>query len=165
MRNSFRRISGRKLNQILSRSLVIGAFSLVGLLSGLTPTFSNRSLAPVFSSSAYAQAISDEEVQNYARSVLLIEPLRQAAYNQIKQLLNTSTVPPIACHRPRSLNGLRRDVREIAVGYCNQSRQIAQANGLPPDRFNSITANQQTDSELQNRIQAELIRQQAAASQ
>lgn len=106
---------------------------------------------------AYAQsAVSNQEVQNYARSILEIEPVRQNAYDAIKRITG-SDVPPIMCNRPASLNNLSREVREIAVNYCRQSAQIAASHGLSADRFNAITAALQSDPDLAARIQEAMV--------
>jgi hypothetical protein len=148
----------------LPRPLVIGMISTLGVVSGLVPGFQftplDRTATVVISNSAYAQtdSITSQEVQNYARSVLAIEPIRQEAYNQIKQITGNRDVPAIACHQPSSLNNLNRNIREIAVNYCNQSIAIVEQNDLTIGRFNLITTTQQADPGLQQRIQAELVR-------
>ncbi|NJL39234.1 MAG: DUF4168 domain-containing protein [Leptolyngbyaceae cyanobacterium RM2_2_4] len=153
-----------RLKPRLVRPLVIGLLSTVSLISGLVPSLQvnslNRTATVVVSNSAYAQAnaVSNQEVQNYARSVLAIEPIRQAAYNQIKEITGDRDVPAIACHQPASLNNLSRNIREIAVNYCNQSIAIVEQNDLTIGRFNVITTTQQSDPDLQRRIQEELIR-------
>lgn len=153
-----------RLKPRLVRSLIVSVISALGLISGLVPSLQisplDRTASVVISNSAYAQAnaITSEEVQNYARSVLAIEPVRQEAYNQIKQITGDRDVPAIACHQPNSLNNLNRDIREIAVDYCNQSIAIVEQNDLTIGRFNVITTSQQSDPDLQQRIQEELIR-------
>jgi len=153
-----------RLKPRLVRPLVIGIFSAVSLASGLIPSLQvnslDRTATITVSNSAYAQAngITSQELQNYARSVLAIEPIRQETYNQIKQIIGNRDVPAIACHQPNSLNNLNRNIREIAVNYCNQSIAIVEQNDLTIGRFNLITTSQQSDPDLQQRIQAELIR-------
>ena len=153
-----------RLKPRLVRPLIVSIISALGLISGLVPSLQisplDRTASVVISNSAYAQAnaITSDEVQNYARSVLAIEPVRQEAYNQIKQITGDRDVPAIACHQPNSLNNLNRDIREIAVDYCNQSIAIVEQNDLTIGRFNVITTSQQSDPDLQQRIQEELIR-------
>jgi hypothetical protein len=152
------------LNRMLSRSLVVGAFATVGLLSGLTPDLSGRSSALVFSSAAYAQAVSDTEVTNYAQAVLAMEPVRQTAFNEIKKMIESGDIPAIVCHKPESLDVLPGNARSIAVDYCNRSKNIVESNGLRIARFNAITVNLQNDPNLKKRIHNELIRIQNASS-
>jgi hypothetical protein len=146
------------------RPLVISILSTVSLVFGLVPGFQTNSLdrtaAVAISNSAYAQAnsITNQEVQDYARSVLAIEPIRQETYNQIKQIIGDRDVPAIACHQPNSLNNLNRNIRAIAVDYCDRSIEIVEQNNLTIGRFNVITTSQQSDPDLQQRIQEELIR-------
>lgn len=143
----------------------MGAFATVGL-SGLVPDLSGRSSALIFSSAAYAQAINDKEVTNYARAVLVMEPVRQTAFNEIKKMIGSREVPSIVCHKPQSLDALPGNARKIAVNYCNRSKDIVESNGLSIARFNAITVNLQNDPNLKTRVHDELIRiQNASGSQ
>jgi hypothetical protein len=148
-----------KVSRFLSRSLVVGAGAVAGLCLGLVPNVqmpsAEQPLAVSFESAAYAQSISDQEVASYARSVLAIEPLRQAAYDDIKDI--SGSVPRIECHRPSSLNDLPDNVRQIAANYCNQAISIVESNSLTISRFNSIRVAQDGDSSLLNRIQQAIM--------
>jgi len=145
-----------RLNRMLSQSLIVGAFATVGVISGVAPDISARS-GVVFSSAAYAQAISNTEVTNYARSVLVMEPVRQTAFTEIKKMIS-GDIPPIVCHKPGSLNALPGNARKIAVNYCRRSQEIVESNGLTINRFNAITVNLQNNPDLKRRIHNELIR-------
>lgn len=142
-----------KFKNLLARSLMVGVGAAASLVLGLVPSF--HSLGVSFSSAAYAQSISDSDVQSYARSVLAIEPLRQSAYEEIKGI--SGSVPRIECHRPSSLNDLPGNVRQIAANYCNQAISIVEGNGLTITRFNEIRMAQDADSSLLNRIQQAII--------
>ncbi|HEY9604973.1 MAG TPA: DUF4168 domain-containing protein [Allocoleopsis sp.] len=150
-------------NRILSKSLLIGTLSIIGLLSGLTPGLSGTSPSSeslVFSTAASAQSIvSNEEVQNYARAVLAIEQIRQSAYGEIKKVVGD--VPEIVCNNPASIRTLPGGVQGIAKAYCQQSSAIV-GNYFPRGnaRFNEITSLMQNNPSLRQRIQSELIRQQ-----
>ncbi|MBE9181349.1 DUF4168 domain-containing protein [Oculatella sp. LEGE 06141] len=150
----------------LPRSFTIGILSVAGLLFGGVPTLQPQASTLVFSDTASAQtvAITTEEVRNYARSVLAIEPIRQTAYDEIKRISGSNQVPAIACHRPDSLTSLGRDIRRIAVQYCNQAIGIVEGNALTITRFNTITTNLQSSPELATQIQDELIRLQQGTS-
>ena len=141
---------------MLSR-LVIGV-ATVGVVSGFAPDLSGRSSNFVFSSPAYAQAVSDNELTKYARAVLVMEPVRQTAFNEIKKMIRSGDIPPIVCHKPKSLNALPNNARKIAVNYCKRSKEIVESNGLTINRFNAITVNLQNDSNLKRRIHNELLR-------
>jgi uncharacterized protein (UPF0147 family) len=108
------------------------------------------------SATASAQAVSDDEVQRYARSLLAIEPIRQSAHAEIRRIMRVDEVPPIACHRPT--DRLPRNIRQIAQNYCNQALEIVDRNNLTIARFNTITVNLQNDPNLAARVQA-VIRQ------
>lgn len=125
---------------------------LLGMVPNLHPSQAN-------SSTAYAQsAISDVEVQNYAQTVLEIEQLRRNAVSQMRNVLGANApLPNIICNRPESLTSQRREIREIAVKYCEDSLQVAAGNSLPRDRFNAITEAQQNDPSLADRIRRALI--------
>jgi hypothetical protein len=146
---------------LVSRSLWVAAGAAASLCLGLVPSFDSTmnqaglSLNVSFEQSAYAQSISDQDVANYARSVLAIEPLRQSAYEDIKRI--SGSVPRIECHRPSSLNDLPDNVRQIASNYCNQAISIVESNSLTITRFNSIRVAQDADSSLLNRIQQAIL--------
>lgn len=155
-----------RLNRMLLRSLVVGAFATVGLLSGLAPDLSGRFPLLVVSSAAYAQGVSNIEVTNYAQSVLKMEPVRQTAFDEIKKMIGSEDIPPIVCHKSESLDALPDNARQIAVNYCKQSQEIVESNGLSIARFNAITVDMQNDPNLKTRIQNELLRiQNASASE
>jgi hypothetical protein len=141
----------------LSRSTIVGAIALLSLLSGMVPlvSLSDRSLS--FNSSALAQSVSRQDIKRYARVLLLIEPLRQTAYTNIKKILGSGEVPNIVCTEPNSLRSLPGEARKIAIDYCNQSKKISTDNGLSPARFNAITSQAQSDASLKTEIQNELL--------
>jgi Domain of unknown function (DUF4168) len=151
------------LKRILSKIMFVGVASgtavLAGLVPTLQPTVSHSSATLVFNNAAYAQsppAITSAEIQNYVRSVLQIEPMRQTAYDEIKQILGQ--VPSIECHRPESLANLDRRIQRIATDYCSRSIQIVESNNLTITRFNTITVIRQRDVNIGSQIQDFLLR-------
>lgn len=148
------------LNRLLSHSLSVGTLTILSLMLGLAPNLHKGSLSLAFGEPAYAQAVKKEEVTSYARSVLEMEPFRQAAYDDIKKILGTP--PNIACSEPASLRTLPANAQSIAIKYCNQSQKIVQSNGLDIGRFNKITVDLRNDPELEKRIQAEMVRIQSS---
>lgn len=164
-----------QIKRLLTRSLVISVLSMAGVVVGLVPAIEHSAehstggftsgftgeltggLTITFGSSAYAQTITDEEIANYAQSVLEIEPLRQSAYEQIKQITGSANVPPIACHRPNSLNELPSNIRQIAINYCNQAIEIVEQHDLTISRFNAITVAHQDDPDLSDRIRQAIL--------
>lgn len=153
--------------QGVSRWLAIATLSATGVLLGWAPNFSTGSLTPQWEQAAHAlwfdagakqTNISDADIRNYARAVLSIESRRQAAFRAMQQVLPNRQVPNIRCDERSSLNGLPREARQIAVDYCTESQQVVEDLGLTIDQFNRITAAQQNDGSLAERIQQELIR-------
>ncbi|MBD1913725.1 MULTISPECIES: DUF4168 domain-containing protein [unclassified Leptolyngbya] len=143
----------------ISRWLTISALSATGLLMGWVPNLSLTPNVAIMGQSAQAQAaISDADIRNYARSVLTIESRRQEALQNLRNASPNQQVPNIRCNDRNSLNGLPRQARTIAVEYCTVSQQVVEQNSLTIQRFNQITAAQQGDRNLAQRIQQELIR-------
>lgn len=141
----FHSFSGVK--RVLLQTAMVGTLSIAGVVAGLD-------------GAANAQSTPDPaKIRGYAASVLAIEPLRREAFQEIQQILGSgAAMPNIACHQPNSLNGLRREVRQVAVEYCNQSIQVVEQNGLSITEFNSITAAQRSNRNLAERIRQELRR-------
>ncbi|WP_232285661.1 DUF4168 domain-containing protein [Crocosphaera chwakensis] len=100
---------------------------------------------------------SDEEVTNYAQTVLKIEDQRRIAYDQIEAVIDDQP-PEIACDQPQTIKQLPDKAQKIAVEFCNESKQIAQDSGLSSNQFNAITENAQKDASLKTRIQNAMIR-------
>jgi hypothetical protein len=157
MTTAIRSLPQFSIPMILWRSAVISATSVASVLLGVVPALQVPAANAMFSQAAYAQTVSDQEVQNYARAVLAIEPIRQSAYNRIKQLVGSSNVPEIYCDQPSSISNLPENVRGIAVEYCNQAIPIAERYQLSITRFNEITRAHQNDPALSNRIQQAIL--------
>jgi Domain of unknown function (DUF4168) len=134
---------------MLSKSLLLSFIATGSLLS--SPL--------LLSTKAGAQTpgINNNEIINYARSVLDMEPARRQAFDEIKKMIGGREIPKIACSEPNSLNGLPSKARDIAVNYCQRSQQIVEQNGLSIDRFNNITVEVQNNDKLQQRIYRALI--------
>jgi hypothetical protein len=151
--------------QLFSQSFVIGFLAAAGLASGWVPSLSEHSPEQMFSTAAVAQsAPSKTDLQNYARAVLAVEEVRQLSYRDIKKIVGSGGIPAIACHKPKSLQGLPQNVRVIAVEYCNKSKKIVESNGLTIDQFNAITMTVQNDPNLEKQVQAELLELQKPAN-
>ncbi|MDB9529139.1 DUF4168 domain-containing protein [Oscillatoria sp. CS-180] len=151
----------RKTSKLLAIGLISSWLGIVGL-----PIASVTEL-PLTTQAAIAQSsITNEEINQYARAVLLIDQYRNAAYTQIKDILLTVNMDiseiNISCSDPDNISdvprSVRRDVRSILTQYCNQSQDAVEAAGLSPRRFNEITQAHAEDSTIFERIQQELIR-------
>jgi hypothetical protein len=143
--------------------LTLRVFLTLGWLVGLTAILAgcssnSASETPTEIPTVSGDSISAEEVENYAKTVLAIEPSRQSAYNEIQQLINDEQFPDVTCTQSDTIATLPSNIRDIAVNYCNQSKQISESQGLTLSQFNTITASAQADPELQKRIQNELVR-------
>lgn len=150
-------LSRLRLTSLLSRSLLVGLLSAVGIATGVTPHLSSSSPQLVFKSSAYAQAVSREEITNYARSAIAIEQKRLQAFQEVQQLLDP--VPSIDCSNTDSVNQLEnQQLRSIVVNYCEDSKALVASNGLTIQRFNEITSAIQIDPELEKRVREEFNR-------
>jgi hypothetical protein len=143
------------LNQFLCQSLLVGALAAIGLLSGLTPGLSKDSHTLVFSSSAYAQGISDDELRRYVRASMRIERLRLVVYDEIKRI-NRGNVPDIASC---SSQGLPSNIAPIWQRFCAQSEQVIKGEGFSNSRYNAITKMRQEDPDLERRVREILQRQ------
>ncbi|MGL5508989.1 MAG: DUF4168 domain-containing protein, partial [Microcoleaceae cyanobacterium] len=133
-----------------------------GLLTGLAPSISRvQSSGLSWENTAQAQDFSDQEVTDYARAVLAMEPRRKEAYEEIKGISGGS-VPPVVCSETRGINDLNRNIRTIAVNYCDQAKKIIESHNLTVARFNAITLAQKGNPAIKARIQAELVRLQQA---
>jgi hypothetical protein len=138
------------------RSVIVATLASVGLLSGIVPGLSGNSPQLVSSNSAYAQDVSKSDLTNYAKAVLAMEPLRLSAYNEIKKIVGS--VPSIVCNQEQISKGLPKNAQGIAINYCNQSKKIIISNDLTTELYNKITVQLQSDSNLQKKVQNELIR-------
>ncbi|NJO71002.1 MAG: DUF4168 domain-containing protein [Oscillatoriales cyanobacterium RM1_1_9] len=70
------------------------------------------------------------------------------------------------CGNPQQINRLKRDIRQVAVNYCNQAKASIESNALTVTRFNQITESLQANPanpDLQKRVQAELSRLQSSS--
>jgi hypothetical protein len=149
------------------RAGVVLILTATSLLGDWVPSIhsSNRgspsNWAIQFGHAAHAQTISNDELENYASAVLVIEPLRQAVYNEMRSVLGTQDTPSVACHRPDSIRSLDIEVRDIARNYCDRAIRIVERNNLTIQRFNAITQELNRagqNSPIHNQIQRELIR-------
>lgn len=129
-------------NQLLSKSLMVGALSTVGWLLGLVPSLSALPEAPQswatidFGTRAYAQAIDPREVNAFVRATLDIELAREATLRQ-----NPGTAQfecDIASGRVININSFPSEIRQAIESLCNQSQSILQQNRLSAAQFREI---------------------------
>lgn len=145
----------------LKESLIIKILAAIAWLVGFTAILAGCTLNRASDSdvqSSPSLSVSSEEVENYAKVVLAIEPKREAATKEILRISKKDKIPSIVCTKPKTITSLPRNIRGIAVNYCQQAKDISESNGLTIVRFNDMTAAVQSDEQLSIRIQNELIR-------
>jgi glutathione peroxidase-family protein len=140
------------LKRIASKSLIVGLLSTTGLLFGIIPELrGDRPIVVLNSSSAYAQqAISDEEVQKFARAAYAIERKRLSVSDEVKKR-SGSIISGFVCNQ---LDTVSPDIRSLVVDFCNFSRQTIESSGLTVQRFNQIMTQRESDPDLKRRIDA-----------
>ena len=140
------------------------------LLLGMASALTFAQLGLLFSVSqlpaAYAQALTDEDIANYASAAVMIEAKRQAAYEAASDILTAadselsildtslSCTSSAMSDMPDISRENRLDLRTVLVTFCNEARQAAEDNNLTPKRFNDITEAHRADPEVAERIQA-----------
>jgi len=119
------------------------------------------SLMPV----AYAQEFTDDDVINYANTVVSIEAQRIADYETASDILAASggevdiLEAQLSCqaHKLSDMPDIPRasrvDLQAVLVEFCEGSRLSAESNDLTAKRFNSMTAAHRADPALAERIQ------------
>lgn len=142
---------------MVSRYLFVTFLSSIGLLWGMIPDLSANSPTLMFSSSAYAQPVSDEEVVRWATAAYRIEKRRQALVEEIKNRTG-GQIPEITCDRPQQLDDLNNNIKDDVKNFCEFSRRTIQANQLSVSRFFQINDSRASDKVLQQRIDQELLR-------
>jgi Domain of unknown function (DUF4168) len=148
-------------NRMLSRSLLVGAISVFSLIAGIVPDLHNFSSLN-FSTAGYAQDFSESDLNNYARAVLEAEPVRQTALTELKQSIGSNELPRIACDREDTISNLPDNARSIAQGYCSQYESIVKKYFSSFEEFNQITKTVQSNPNLRQRIQDEMLRLQGS---
>jgi hypothetical protein len=128
------------------------------LLFGISTSASLLVSAGGLKANAQNQSFNSTEITSYAQAVLAMEPARQEAFGQIKKIVGGGDVPQIVCSEPSSMNNLPSKARDIAVNYCNHSQKIVSDYGLTIDKFNRMTVEIQTNSNLKQQVYNTLIR-------
>ncbi len=151
---------------LLSVSTPLNLIVVMGWLAGMTTILAGCTAPPPVSESPSPSptatlTVTTEEIENYARAILLIEPKRREAFDEVKSLTQSEQIPNFNCTQPDQIANLREDVEKIAVNYCNQAKEIGEGQGLTIAKFNEITKTAQANPELQQRIQTEMVRLQS----
>lgn len=142
-------ISLSALNQVISHFLLVTFLTSISLLCGLAPNLSFRSPHLIFSSSAFAQSISDDEVRRYVQAAYTIEKKRLEIVKEFAR--RNLPVPDTTCAAGGNISPELKD-------FCDFSRQTIEANKLTVGRFQQIRNAIKSDTALEQRVNAELDR-------
>lgn len=157
------------LQCIWLQSFLVVGLTAIGWLCGITLEPSQHSPQLVFGTLTQAQPtptpsnlapVTTAEINNYALAVLKMEPLRQSAYQSIKQLIGPDEqIPDIACHNLDSINALSPEVQEISKDFCQKSSEIVKTYFPEGEavRFNEITILIEENKDLREQIRATLL--------
>ena len=159
MKNLF--TAGSTELNILSSQCSYRVVLSIGWLAAITLILAGCAAPPASESatpSSRVTVVNDEDVERYARAIILIEPKRKAAHNEIQRITQSEQVPDFTCTQPDKISALANNIEKIAVNYCNQAKEIGQGQGLTMIKFNEITRSAQSDPALQKRIETELLR-------
>jgi hypothetical protein len=142
----------RVLKRFFSGSILatVGIFS--GLVSQVSPYFPTLPLIAY----AYAQDYTQDEVLNYAKAGFAVELLRQQVYQEIKAMINEPP-PNIVCNQPETFQSLSKNIRQIAIRYCNDSMRIVRNNNLTVNRFNELKQVYDRGGDFYQEVQNKLI--------
>lgn len=140
----------KRLQKTLCHPLILATITSASLISG---TFGLNSKV-----AAQTPNISNTELTNYAKAVLIMEPSRQQALKTIKEIVGGEDIPKIECNNPTSLNTLPKKARDIAVNYCSRSQKIVEDMGFTITQFNKITLDIQNNSDLKRQLYNILLR-------
>lgn len=153
-----------KLTKLYVRILSSSLLAVMGLMGGLIPELSVRSLdnnTPSLTISlaqnAHGQEFTPEETENYARAGYKVELLRRETYQQIQNLINEPP-PNIVCDQPETLSNLNSEVRAIANNFCNQSQQIVRENNLSISRYNELKIHYDRQNGFYQQVQDVLLK-------
>ena len=137
-------------------------FLPIAWLTGLATMLVGCAAPPVAESPSPLPTVTSltaEEIERYAKALLAIDQSRQAASKEIQQMTNSNTVPDITCTKAESIANLPKNIRDVVVNYCKQSKKyIDDTQGLTIAQFNAITVTAQSNPDLQQRLQNELVR-------
>lgn len=157
------RLVSPRFHRPIARSLTLGLLTCLGVLASVSHPSANTTQflsvgQPVQAqSSVQATSLDNTIIRSYALSVLDIENIRQQRSADIAAMLSVDTLPSISCNNPDSIRGMDRDVREVVVEFCSSSIEIVEGHSLSIDQFNTITEMMNSNADLRDRIQTELI--------
>lgn len=145
-------------NQVSSSRLwanlaISGALSTCAVLAAIVPSISFTKIGLETSSAAYAQSVEPQQITQYARAAYEIEQMRQRDYAEAKRLMG-GNVPGDVCRQPN----IPPDVKAICARFLGNSAEIICKNELTVNQFNEITRLRQTNPQVQQQVQSELLK-------
>ena len=140
----------KRLLRTLYQSLILATITSTSLISG-TFTLNSKVAAQTLN-------LDNTDITNYAKSVLNMEPARQQAFKEIKNLIGSKDIPQVICNDSKSFITLPRKAKDIAINYCNHSQKIVEDSGLSIEQFNKITLEIQNNSNLKRQLYNTLLR-------
>jgi hypothetical protein len=140
----------KRLQKTLCQTLILATITSASLISG---TFGLNSKV-----AAQTTNISNTELTNYAKALLDMEPSRQQAFTDIKNIVGSQDIPQIVCNDSKSFATLPNKAKNIAVNYCNSSQKIVENSGFTIKQFNKITLDLQNNSDLKRQLYNILLR-------
>ena len=157
------RLVSPRFHRPIARSLTLGLLACLGVLATVShPSVNTTQFLGIgqpahAQSSVQATSLDNAIIRSYALSVLDIENIRQQRSADIASMLSVDTLPSISCNNPDSIRGMNRDVREVVVEFCASSIEIVEGHSLSIEQFNTITEMMNSNADLRDRVQAELI--------
>jgi len=134
------------------RLAVVGVVSALSLVTGLIPAVNASHAHLEFGSVAQAQQ-STSPISQYAHAAYEIEQIRQRDYAEAKRIMG-GNVPGDVCRQA----DIPQQVRDICGRFLNNSTEIIKKYGLTVSQFNDLTRRKESDPNLQQQIQSELLR-------
>lgn len=134
---------------------LVGTLSTIGLIVSYALPLMQRSTTPI--GAAYAQS-SSPQVGQYARAAFYVEQQRQQDYAEAKKIMG-GNVPEDVCRQ----QNIPSAVHDICGRFLKRSAEIIKENGLTITQFNEITRRKESDPNLQQQIQSELLKLQKTA--
>lgn len=139
------------LTRARCRPWMVAGLAIASVMVGLPPL--PLPFVSGANGSMVVRAQSPQEVVQYARAAYEIEQMRRRKYAEVKKMLG-GAMPGDVCQRANVPGG----VRSICDSFVKESNDIVRRHGLTPAQFNDITLKKRRDPNLQQQIQAELLR-------
>lgn len=145
-----------KLNKKIIMAFCLSFFTVTTIITGVIPQLSwqNTQLKLDFNNRLLAQNLpNDEQLKNYAKTVLEIENIRKPTLTKLESLVGKEKTAQLACNKQNTIEELPEEARNLATDYCNQSKIIVEKYGFTVKSFNEMTQTIQANPTLTQRVQ------------